>query len=499
VEQVQIQSIGEGAAARVVETRQTRIEPLTAPREGEAPLILRGLGVVTDERLNAITLVGDPNKIQLASNLLLQQDARRRQVAVNVKVVDVNLSAADNFSTSFSFGIGDTFFSVDGGQGTITTGPFNPPTAGAVRTPNGVNPPVAVPGNVPGDAEIFINPSTGQPTIFGPGNNPAQPGITADDFTTDGVPRVGTQQLVAPSQDSPIFFDVDGVPRRLSELTIGGGSFVPLDGNRDSAAIDLVNAATSGSVFLGADGTPRRLNELTGFGGVIAPLLQDIADLTFELPGAFRFPRQFLGQLQAQVTNGNAKILTDPTVVVQEGQSAQVRLTQQVVGNVTRTQESSEGITNITTTFEIEEVGLLLDIRVDRIDDNGFVSLSVEPTVSAIGNQQVLESAGDQNVIALIARRSLTTGQVRMRDGQTLILSGIIQEQDRTTITKVPILGDIPIIGALFRNTSRQTDRAEVIVLVTPQILDDSQGAGFGYNYTPSPEVQKFLQQRQPR
>jgi type IV pilus assembly protein PilQ len=58
----------------------------------------------------------------------------------------------------------------------------------------------------------------------------------------------------------------------------------------------------------------------------------------------------------------------------------------------------------------------------------------------------------------------------------------------------VPILGDIPLLGALFRSTSRDNSRQEVIVLLTPQILDDSAGSSFGYNYTPGQEARQILQ-----
>jgi type IV pilus assembly protein PilQ len=60
----------------------------------------------------------------------------------------------------------------------------------------------------------------------------------------------------------------------------------------------------------------------------------------------------------------------------------------------------------------------------------------------------------------------------------------------------VPILGDIPILGALFRSTERANQRQEVIVLLTPQIIDDSADSSFGYSYTPGRETRQFLQQR---
>jgi type IV pilus assembly protein PilQ len=201
-----------------------------------------------------------------------------------------------------------------------------------------------------------------------------------------------------------------------------------------------------------------------------------------------------LSALQAQVTSGNAKILTDPTLVVQEGQTATVNLTQEVFGGF-RLQTQTDPTTNLTTQVQepiIKRAGLILPINVQKIDDNGFITLTVNPVVSAIGGSQ----STPQGQITLVQERQLQSGQIRLRDGQTLILSGIIQESDRTEVRKVPILGDIPILGALFRSTSRINQRQEVIVLLTPQIIDDSQGSSFGYSYTPGRETRQLLQQQ---
>ncbi|MGB5971976.1 MAG: type II secretory pathway, component HofQ, partial [Nodosilinea sp.] len=80
--------------------------------------------------------------------------------------------------------------------------------------------------------------------------------------------------------------------------------------------------------------------------------------------------------------------------------------------------------------------------------------------------------------------------------GQTLLLSGIIQESERNSVTKIPILGDIPILGALFRSSTTDSQRRELIVLLTPQILDDSDQSVFGYQYSPSEQVQEILENR---
>jgi type IV pilus assembly protein PilQ len=219
-----------------------------------------------------------------------------------------------------------------------------------------------------------------------------------------------------------------------------------------------------------------------------------VGNISVGLPSLFQYPDRFLTTLRAQIVSGNAKILTDPTLVVQEGETAQINLTQEVVGNITSETESTDGLVTRTIEAEIREAGLILQIIVDRIDDNGFITLAVNPTVSSIGGVQDLSVGDDTNQIALLNVRQLESGRIRLRDGQTLILSGIIQETDRTTISKVPILGDLPIIGALFRSTNRINERNEVIVLLTPQILDDSGLSGFGYNYTPGREVRQFLQ-----
>ncbi|WP_052128383.1 type II secretion system protein GspD [Neosynechococcus sphagnicola] len=218
------------------------------------------------------------------------------------------------------------------------------------------------------------------------------------------------------------------------------------------------------------------------------------SSVTFGLPSFFQYPTRFLSQLQAQVQSGNAKILTDPTLTVQEGQTAVVNLTQEVFGGFQIRQETT-ATGSIGTSLQsrepiIKQAGLTLSIKVDRIDDNGFVSLSVAPTVSAPSGSQITPDG----VITLLSQRSLTSGQIRLRDNQTLILSGIIQESDRVAVSKVPILGDIPLLGALFRQTSKTNQRQEVIVLLTPQVVDDSDRATFGYGYTPSPNANRIIQ-----
>jgi type IV pilus assembly protein PilQ len=454
--------VGEGAAAQRIQNTQTQVQRITPQETGggaggpggaggaglTGPLVLRGLALSPDERLGAITLIGEPRKVEIATALLTQLDLRRRQVAVNVKIVDVNLSGTDVFNASFSFGIGDSFFVNDGGAASFNYGGIRPPTqaqlSGSITTPPVINNPFA-------GSSVFLDPNStvtlpnaSRTVILNqPGQNPVQ--IVQQDATVIG--GVGSVTLTDPLRPG----------------------------------ITGITLPTDTIITFNADGTSTATAGQTG-------------SITTALPSLFQFPKRLLSALQAQVTSGNAKILTDPTLVVQEGQTATVNLTQEVFGGF-RLQTQTDPTTNLTTQVQepiIKRAGLILPINVQKIDDNGFITLTVNPVVSAIGGSQ----STPQGQITLVQERQLQSGQIRLRDGQTLILSGIIQESDRTEVRKVPILGDIPILGALFRSTSRINQRQEVIVLLTPQIIDDSQGSSFGYSYTPGRETRQLLQRQ---
>ncbi|MBD2496085.1 AMIN domain-containing protein [Nostoc sp. FACHB-280] len=414
-------------------TTETRIERLTLADSQYTTPLLRGLQALGDERTNSITLIGPAKQINIAISQLTQLDVRRRQVVVNVKIIDVNLLNTHNTNTSFSFGVGNNYFTNDGGAAVLNFGGSRPATSAEVAN-NVTGTPVT--SNPLQGGNIFLNqnnPNTGTPSA-GVSTNPLQPGLTA---FTQGTP--GTVTAV------PTAFDpVTGEPTRYT-------------------------------------------SQVTG---------QTPDTYTYGLPSLYQFPKRFLASLQAQVTSGNAKILTDPTLIVQEGQTANVNLTQEVVGNIRNEITRGSDTAVQTVTAEKTSVGLTLAVKVDRIDDNGFVSLSVAPIVKAPQSSAEINVGGNSQSIFLVSERSLNSGLIRLRDGQTLILSGIIQDQDRVTVSKIPILGDLPLIGSLFRRTNKNNQRNEVIVLLTPQVMDDSENSSYGYNYTPSPEVRSVLERR---
>ncbi len=449
---VDLTTVGTGSAERTVETRTPQILSLKAPEGGNGALLLKGLSVSTDERLNSVTLVGSARKVEMASAILTRLDARRRQVALNVKIVDVNLSNANSISNSLSFGTGNGFFSVDGGAAVYNYGGYNPPSTSNVV--GSLTTPPVIANTLPGGGGPFLDGTVRAP--ISTSDNPYQPGATNIAASTVTPAIYNTVTPTFNSGTTPV------VSPQTGQLIQPGGQL------------------TDGSVISPTTG------QRVAPGGLITPATITPGITTYGLPTAFQFPTKFLSTLQAQIISGNGKILTDPTLVVQEGQKSTVNLTQEVFAGFRINSVAGTGAVTSTREPILKQAGLIVDLTVNRIDDNGFVSVSVSPTVSSIGST-VNTADGD---IALLQSRTLNSGEIRLRDGQTLILSGIIQESDRTSVTKVPILGDIPILGALFRSTNKSNQRQEVVVLLTPQILNDNRGQ---VNYTPGTDARLLL------
>ena len=71
----------------------------------------------------------------------------------------------------------------------------------------------------------------------------------------------------------------------------------------------------------------------------------------------------------------------------------------------------------------------------------------------------------------LLTRRNLELNNVRVKDGETLVLAGLIQEDERQSVLKIPILGDLPIVGAFFRQSQNTISKEELVILITPHIV----------------------------
>lgn len=355
-------------------TTQTETQRITTTETyGATTGPLKGLTGTTDSRLQTITLVGDPMVIAVAENYLRQLDLRQRQVALTVRILDVNLENNESLSNSFAFRYGNNFIVSDAGQLIGAWGNQLPPTTTQF---NGLSTPGAVAPQNPGSAYTTNN------SFY----NLLRAAITSS----------STKTLASPTlilTDNP--------------EAISGG-----------AATAVAAGAALGTATIGRD----RSNE-------------------------------------AFVTVGT-----------------------QVITGITVSSAATSNVIACAPTFGTS--GLTFGARVNKIDDNGFVTFSLSPSVSAVTGSQV--SVGSCPSIAILSVRRLDTGSVRVRDGQTLILTGVISDLNSQVVTKWPILGDLPLVGQFFRGTGSKREKRELVIMVTPRIINDTDGGAYGYGYQPA-------------
>ena len=197
----------------------------------------------------------------------------------------------------------------------------------------------------------------------------------------------------------------------------------------------------------------------------------------------------FLNWLEAKITNENAKVMASPTLILGENSDPNLSGAAQVddsLGSATIGRPfSNEGFIkvgesvvvgfqktveegNITCVGESGTAGITFGAKVDKIDDNGYVTFALSPAISSVTRTQEIAGCGVQSILSV---RKLDTGSIRVKDGDTLLLTGVLKDEENVATTKTPLLGDIPILGRLFRQSSNLGRKSELIILVTPKII----------------------------
>ncbi|MCF5554740.1 type II secretion system protein GspD, partial [Pseudomonas syringae] len=175
--------------------------------------------------------------------------------------------------------------------------------------------------------------------------------------------------------------------------------------------------------------------------------------------------------LRALETNGRTQVLSAPSLVVMNNQQAQI----QVGDNIPISQTSINTNTSTNTTLssvEYVQTGVILDV-VPRINPGGLVYMDIQQQVS---NADTSGNNDDANGNPRISSRSVST-QVAAQSGQTVLLGGLIKQDNAETVNAVPYLGRIPGLRWLFGNTSKSKGRTELIVLITPRVITSSSQA----------------------
>jgi len=205
--------------------------------------------------------------------------------------------------------------------------------------------------------------------------------------------------------------------------------------------------------------------------------------------------RELLLFLNAAESRGQAHVISAPSILASDNIAANINVgtevpiltSQALVGGA-----QQNGSSLFTNTIQNRDTGVLLSIT-PRVNSSGLVNLQIQQEVSA----PLAPLAGGIQSPS-IQKRSIST-QVVVQDGETIALGGIIQESRTYSRNRVPLLGDIPYVGALFGNTSLSSQRTELIVLLTPTVIRDSNEAQRATNEFRDKlkDLQKLLQQEE--
>ena len=173
---------------------------------------------------------------------------------------------------------------------------------------------------------------------------------------------------------------------------------------------------------------------------------------------------------QALAQKNRVRILQEPRIFTADNQEANF-FDGRDVPFITNTTINSLG--NPTDSFEYREVGVSLNVR-PRITTQHHVDMEINLELSTISDERLFGGA-------ILDRRETTT-RVVVKSGQTIVLSGILRDEESEIIRKVPFLGDIPLLGLLFQSREIETTRTELIAFITPYVVDNPDENDTNFN-----------------
>lgn len=173
--------------------------------------------------------------------------------------------------------------------------------------------------------------------------------------------------------------------------------------------------------------------------------------------------RRIGGTISAIITSGKGRILANPRMIAANNVESTIKISEQVKVAPIITTDLVTG-TQTETPGSPREVGLEFKIT-PKISPNGYITLNI--TDGTITGDKGDDGYGGR----LTKERTFNSENVRVKDGETLVIAGLIQETENNNQYKTPLLADIPIIGALFKNQNTVSNRSELIFMVTPRII----------------------------
>jgi general secretion pathway protein D len=163
-------------------------------------------------------------------------------------------------------------------------------------------------------------------------------------------------------------------------------------------------------------------------------------------------------------TTGDVNLLSNPRIRVRNNEKAKI-LVGDKVPVITTTSTANVGISE---SVQYVDVGLKLDVE-PRITADNYVNIKVGLEVSSLGEKTITRNGA---TVYTIGTRDAST-ILRLKDGETQVLAGLISDDERKNASKLPGLGDIPLLGRLFANQQDQKTKTEIVLAITPRIISN--------------------------
>ena len=177
------------------------------------------------------------------------------------------------------------------------------------------------------------------------------------------------------------------------------------------------------------------------------------------VPNAFvPYEWYFGARLNALITNGKARMLSKPNIMTVQGHEATIN-----VGNSVPVPTTSTTDSTVTTSFVYRDAGIILRVM-PRVNADGSITATIHTEVSTP------QYVADLKAYRFSNRSADTT--VTVRDGEPLVIGGLIGSDEEKSIRKIPFLGDLPILGALFKNVRRSKSDSELVIFLTAHVVD---------------------------
>jgi len=173
--------------------------------------------------------------------------------------------------------------------------------------------------------------------------------------------------------------------------------------------------------------------------------------------------------LHALQETGKLNVLSRPYVLTRNNQTATITVAEEVPIPTGSTSSTGAGISTQTTFEYRDDIGIVLEVT-PSINPEGLVNMTVVPKITTRTGETVQISEDLKPVV--FATRSAST-HVAVLDGQTIVIGGLIEDQVQDIQSKVPILGDIPIAGNLFKRTTKSKSKTELLIFLTPHVAKE--------------------------